>query len=140
LKKIKSSIDKITLSTNEVLNKFEAIDGGVNTVSKELHDIRNIMEEQTRASRHIIETFDHLNKITGILKEDFEVMIEGSNLIIDEGKKLEIAAQDITDGMSEMEQGANQINTAMNEVNDISGLNKTIIDTLSKEVRRFKIE
>jgi methyl-accepting chemotaxis protein len=33
LKKIKDCIDKITKSTNNVLNRFEAIDGGVRTVS-----------------------------------------------------------------------------------------------------------
>jgi methyl-accepting chemotaxis protein len=140
LKKIKTSIDKITKSTNEVIEKFEAIDGGVNTVSKEMQSIRSVMEEQTGASRHIIEVFGHLNEITEIVKTDFGEMMKGSQQIIKEGKNLDISAQDITDGMLEMEKGADQINTAMNEVNDISSTNKQIIDTLVSEVGRFKVE
>jgi methyl-accepting chemotaxis protein len=140
LKKIKTSIDKITQSTNEVIDKFEAIDGGVNTVSKEMQSIRTVMEEQTSASRHIIEVFGHLNKITEIVKTDFGEMMKGSQQIIKEGKNLEISAKDITDGMLEMEKGADQINSAMNEVNDISNANKHTIETLVKEVGRFKVE
>jgi methyl-accepting chemotaxis protein len=44
LKKIKDSIDKITRSTDSVLNKFEAIDSGVRTVSDQEENIRNAME------------------------------------------------------------------------------------------------
>ncbi|MDR1127710.1 MAG: methyl-accepting chemotaxis protein, partial [Treponema sp.] len=40
LKKIKESIDKITKSTDSVLGKFEAIDGGVKTVSEQTENIR----------------------------------------------------------------------------------------------------
>jgi methyl-accepting chemotaxis protein len=50
LKKIKDSIDKITRSTDAVLNKFEAIDSGVKTVSDQEENIRNAMEEQVRAA------------------------------------------------------------------------------------------
>jgi methyl-accepting chemotaxis protein len=45
LKKIKESIDKITVSTNAVLTKFEAIDSGVRTVSDQEENIRNAMEQ-----------------------------------------------------------------------------------------------
>jgi methyl-accepting chemotaxis protein len=42
--------------------------------------------------------------------------------------------------MNEMATGADQINVAVNRVNDISGQNKARIDTLVKEVSRFKVE
>ncbi|MDR1894130.1 MAG: methyl-accepting chemotaxis protein, partial [Spirochaetales bacterium] len=51
LKKIKDSIDKITKSTGSVLNKFEAIDSGVKTVSDQEENIRNAMEEQNEGSK-----------------------------------------------------------------------------------------
>ena len=43
LKKIKSSIDKITKSTENVMNKFEAIDGGIKTVAEQENGILNAM-------------------------------------------------------------------------------------------------
>jgi methyl-accepting chemotaxis protein len=37
-----------------------------------------------------------------------------------------------------MASGAEQVNTAVNQVNQISGQNREAIDTLIKEVSRFK--
>jgi len=42
--------------------------------------------------------------------------------------------------MNEMANGANQINLAVNHVNEISGKNRKAIDVLIKEVSRFKVE
>jgi methyl-accepting chemotaxis protein len=67
-------------------------------------------------------------------------MLEGSKEVITEGKNLEMATQEITNGMNEMATGADQINIAVHRVNDISGQNKENIDILVKEVSRFKVE
>ena len=42
--------------------------------------------------------------------------------------------------MNEMASGADQINIAVNQVNEISGRNREGIDNLMKEVSRFKVE
>jgi methyl-accepting chemotaxis protein len=140
LKKIKESIDKITKSTDAVLNKFEAIDGGVKTVSEQTENIRNAMEEQSVGSQQILEVISQLNDITGMVKSGSDEMLEGSREVISEGKNLEMATQEITNGMNEMATGADQINIAVNQVNNISGQNKENIDILVKEVSRFKVE
>jgi methyl-accepting chemotaxis protein len=51
-----------------------------------------------------------------------------------------MATQEITNGMNEMATGADQINVAVNRVNEISSQNKESIDILVKEVSRFKVE
>jgi methyl-accepting chemotaxis protein len=51
-----------------------------------------------------------------------------------------MATQEITNGMNEMAIGANEINTAVTCVNEISGQNKESIDALVEEVSRFKVE
>jgi methyl-accepting chemotaxis protein len=140
LKKIKDSIDKITRSTDNVLKKFEAIDGGVKTVSEQTENIRNAMEEQSVGSRQILEVIGQLNDITQMVKNGSDEMQEGSREVITEGKNLEMVTQEITNGMNEMATGADQINVAVNRVNEISGLNKNSIDTLVREVSRFKVE
>jgi len=48
--------------------------------------------------------------------------------------------QEITSGMNEMANGADQINIAVHQVNDISGKNREGIDSLIREVSRFKVE
>ncbi|GHV85497.1 methyl-accepting chemotaxis protein [Spirochaetia bacterium] len=140
LKKIKASIDKIITSTDSVLNKFEAIDGGVKTVSQQELNIRSAMEEQGQGSQQILESIGQLNEVTQMVKGGSEEMLEGSRQVIAEGKNLEMATQEITNGMNEMASGADQINIAVNEVNNLSGRNKENIDILVREVSRFKIE
>jgi methyl-accepting chemotaxis protein len=140
LKKIHDSIEKITKSTDNVLNKFEAIDSGVRTVSDQEENIRNAMEEQSTGSKQILDAISQLNEITQMVKGGSEEMLEGSREVIQEGKNLEMATQEITNGMNEMATGADQINIAVNRVNEISGQNKENIDVLVKEVSRFKVE
>jgi methyl-accepting chemotaxis protein len=140
LKKIKDSIDKITKSTDGVLGKFEAIDTGVKTVSDQEENIRNAMEEQGAGSQQLLEAIGQLNDITQLVKNGSTEMLEGTREVIQEGKNLEMVTQEITSGMNEMAAGADQINTAVNEVNNISGKNKQNIDILVQEVSKFKVE
>jgi methyl-accepting chemotaxis protein len=140
LKKIKDSIDKITKSTDSVLNKFEAIDGGVRTVSDQEENIRNAMEEQGAGSKQILEAIGQLNEATQMVKGSSGEMLEGSKQVIQESKNLELATQEITNGMNEMATGADQINVAVNRINAISGTNKENIDVLVREVAKFKVE
>jgi methyl-accepting chemotaxis protein len=140
LKKIKDSIDRITKSTDSVLNKFEAIDSGVKTVLDQEENIRSAMEEQGVGSQQILEALSQLNDITRKVKGGSREMLEGSNEIIHESKNLEMVTQEITNGMNEMASGADQINVAVNRVNEISGTNKENINILVQEVAKFKVE
>jgi methyl-accepting chemotaxis protein len=140
LKKIKDSIDKITKSTNSVLNKFEAIDNGIRTVSDQEENIRNAMEEQSAGSKQILDAIGQLNDATQMVKDTSEEMREGSKQVIEESKNLEIVTQEISSGMNEMASGADQINIAVTRVNTISGENKENINVLVQEISRFKVE
>ena len=140
LKDIKGSIDKITQSTDDVLARFEAIDGGVKTVAEQEEVIRHAMEEQSQGSKQILEAIGQLNEITGQVKNGSAEMLEGSREVIEESKNLEMVTQEITGGMHEMSSGAEQINTAVKQVNEISTKNRQNIDLLVEELSHFKIE
>ncbi|MDR2071100.1 MAG: methyl-accepting chemotaxis protein [Treponema sp.] len=140
LKKIKDSIDKITRSTDSVLNKFEAIDNGVRTVSEQEENIRNAMEEQSVGSKQILEAVGQLNEVTNLVKAGSEEMLEGSRQVIEESRNLELVTQEIGNGMAEMATGADEINVAVSRVNTISGENKESINVLVQGVSKFKVE
>jgi methyl-accepting chemotaxis protein len=122
------------------LNKFEAIDSGVKTVSEQEESIRNAMEEQSAGSKQILEAIGQLNEATLMVKGGSAEMLEGSKQVIQESRNLEMTTQEITNGMNEMATGADQINVAVSRVNEISGQNKENIDVLVKEVSKFKVE
>jgi methyl-accepting chemotaxis protein len=59
--------------------------------------------------------------------------------VMRQSKTLEGIAAEMASGMEEMAKGADQINTAVIRVNEISGENKTNIDALNEEVFKFKV-
>ncbi|MDR0321570.1 MAG: methyl-accepting chemotaxis protein [Treponema sp.] len=140
LKKIKESIDKITKSTENVLSKFEAIDSSVKTVADQEETIRNAMEEQGVGSKQILEGIENLNEITRQVTSSTEEMMSGAKEVVQESQNLEKVTQEITSGMNEMASGADQINVAVHHVNEISGKNRDGIETLTREVSRFKVD
>jgi methyl-accepting chemotaxis protein len=140
LKKIKSSIDKITQSTTNVLNRFEAIDKNITTVADQEENIRNAMEEQGQGSKQVLQGLGNVNDITRQVKSSSEEMLEGAQQVIQESQNLERVTQEITSGMNEMAAGADQINIAVNQVNDLTSKNRDGISALTKEVSRFKVE
>jgi methyl-accepting chemotaxis protein len=140
LTKIKESIDKITKSTDNVLARFEAIDSNIKTVAQQEENIRNAMEEQEQGSKQVLESIEHVTEITRSVKGGSEEMLEGSQQVIAESQNLEKVTQEITSGMNEMAQGADQINIAVNQVNDLTSKNRDGIDSLMREVSKFKVE
>jgi len=139
LKKIKDSIDKISVSTTNVLGEFEAIDSSVRTVAEQEDNIRNAMEEQGEGSKQILEGVSNVNGITRQVKGGSMEMLVGSKEVMNESRNLEKVTQEITSGMSEMASGADQVNIAVHHVNEISIKNRDSIKTLMREVSRFKV-
>jgi methyl-accepting chemotaxis protein len=140
LKKIKASINKITNSANTVLEKFQAIDDSVQTVSEQAADIRLAMEEQGEGSKQILEAIARLNEVTQHVKQGSLEMNEDSRQVIQESKNLEIVAQEVAKEMDEMAEGADLVNTAVDRVNGISAENRELLGTLVEAVSKFKVE
>jgi methyl-accepting chemotaxis protein len=67
-------------------------------------------------------------------------MLEGSKGVMRESQNLEKITHEITGGMNEMANGASEINSAVNNVSDISIKNREGIDSLMREVSKFKVE
>jgi methyl-accepting chemotaxis protein len=140
LKKIAESIKKITSSTDNVLHRFEAIDSGVKTVSLQEENVRNAMEEQGQGSKQVLTSVGTMNELTQQVKSGSEEMLNGSQEVMKESQNLEKVTQEITGGMNEMASGAEQVNIAVNNVNEMTVKNREAIDSLIKEVSRFKVE
>ena len=140
LKKIKTAIDTITASTGLVLEQFKDIDERVSVVSNQETNIRYAMEDQGDGSRQILEAVSVLNEQTQLVKKGSLEMLTGSKEVINESGNLEKATVEISHGMNEMAAGANDINTAVNHVNDLSKKTKRHIETLFSEVSKFKVD
>jgi len=139
LKKIKDSIDKITRSTDNVLNKFEAIDQGVTTVAEQEESIRNSMVEQSEGGKQVLQAAGQVGEITQLVKGGALEMQEGSKEVILESKNLGRLTQEITSGMNEMVAGTEQVNRAVNSVNELSAKTRENISSLSRAISQFTV-
>ena len=139
LKKIKESIDKISQSTDKVLKRFEAIDRSVSKVAEQEAHIRNAMEEQTEGSKQVLNSSALVSEITQEVKSGSMRMLEGSSEILLESKHLENATQEITNGINEMAVDTDQVNTAVNNVNELSNMNRDNINLLQQALSQFKV-
>lgn len=140
LNSIKNSIETITHSTEDVIERFDIIETEIQVVNNQENSIRAAMEEQTAGSKQVLEAISQLNDITEEVKASSSEMLIGSKQVIDETTNLNAITQEITNGMNEMASGTNQITTAVNTVNDLSENNKSSIDALAGEVGKFKTE
>jgi methyl-accepting chemotaxis protein len=140
LKKIKSAIDKITTLADDVQQRFDAIDGGVKTVSRQEEGIREAMREQQAGSSRVMELISRLKELSGMVKEGAGAMEAEGRSIINEVEKLLRISSEISNGMSEMAIGSEQIATAAAEVNEKSSENNETIAALTGAVSKFKVD
>jgi methyl-accepting chemotaxis protein len=67
-------------------------------------------------------------------------MLNGSKEVMHESQNLERVTQEITGGMNEMASGADQVNVAVHNVNEMTNKNREAIDDLMREVSKFKVD
>jgi CheY-like chemotaxis protein len=141
LKKIKASIDSITVSSNEVLSRFEIIDTGVKTVSEHEQNIRNAMEEQEVGGRQILDSIERLKEISVSVKKGAIDMAEsGDNLNRQTNEFIKIS-QESVNGMNDIVNGAmHEIKIAVNHVDEMSNENSKNFEELKAESSKFKVE
>ena len=137
LKKIKTSIDNITKSSDDVLARFGAIDSSVKTVAVHEQNILHSMEEQETGGRQILDSISRLRDITHSVKNGSDNMAELGETLVKETEGFIKTSQEAVEGMNEILKGIGQINTSVNHVNDMSMENNRNFDALKLETEKF---
>ena len=140
LKKMIKAIEMINSSTFSAMEKFEAIDDKVRTVSDLEVGIRSAMEEQGHDSQKILEAVYRMNEQTIMVKQGSDEMRNGSKEVIAESRNLEKVTVEISDGVNEMAGSASEINAAVSHVNKMSKKTKEHIEVLFGEISKFKVD
>jgi methyl-accepting chemotaxis protein len=141
LKKIKTSIDSITISSNEVLSRFEIIDTRVKTVSSHELNIRNAMEEQEMGGKQILDSIERLKEISVSVKKGAAGMLESGNELHQQTSEFIKISKDTTIGMNDIVNGAmREIKIAVVNVDEMSNENTKNFEELKAESNKFKVE
>jgi methyl-accepting chemotaxis protein/CheY-like chemotaxis protein len=138
LKKIKSSIDNITKSSDEVLTRFGAIDASVKTVSEHEQNILASMEEQEIGGKQILESISRLRDITSSVKNGSDNMAESGETLVRDTDEFIKTSKDTVEGMNEILTGIHQINVSVDHVNDMSLENNRNFEALKLETEKFR--
>jgi methyl-accepting chemotaxis protein/CheY-like chemotaxis protein len=137
LKKIKASIDNITKSSGEVLERFGAIDSSVKTVSEHEQNILNAMEEQEVGGKQILDSISRLRDITSSVKKGSDSMAESGETLVRDTDGFIKTSKETVDGMNEILIGINQINVSVSHVNEMSLENNRNFESLKAETQKF---
>jgi methyl-accepting chemotaxis protein len=137
LKKIKTSIDNITKSSNEVLERFGAIDTSVKTVAVHEQNILNAMEEQETGGKQILESISRLRDITLSVKKGSDHMSEAGEILVKETDDFIKTSRETLEGMNEVLFGIGQIRDSVKHVNDMSMENNHNFNALKHETEKF---
>jgi len=139
LKRIKASIDNITKSSNEVLERFGAIDSSVKTVSEHEQNILNAMEEQETGGKQILESISRLRDITSSVKKGSDNMAESGETLVKETDEFIKISRETAEGMNEIMKGINQINVSVSHVNEMSMENNRNFESVKQETEKFNV-
>jgi len=102
-------------------------------------NISNTMKKQSDDGRQITEAVSLLDEITQHIKDKSAEIHGGSQEAALKNKYLKLVNEEISAGINEMADGADQINTAVNRANEISEKNKKHIALLVRGVSMFKV-
>jgi methyl-accepting chemotaxis protein len=97
-KKIKAAIDRVRISAEDALKKFEAIDGDIKMVAEQEERIQRVMESQERDSGILAEVINKLFELTGKVKQAAKNMLAENENGIDESTLLKSKAVETTGG------------------------------------------
>jgi len=141
LKKIKASIDSITVSSDDVLSRFEVIDNGVKTVSEHEQNIRNAMEEQEVGGKQILESMERLKEISVSVKQGATDMMASGDQVKQQTEEFINISNEAMKGMNEIVHGAMQeIKVAVTMVDEMSAENSRNFEELKAESQKFKVD
>jgi methyl-accepting chemotaxis protein len=141
LKKIKASIDSITVSSNDVLSRFDAIDIGVKTVSQHEQNIRAAMEGQEVGGQQILNSVGRMKELNASVKKGSEGMRESGDQMIRQTNDFIKISKDSVSGMNDIVNGAmREIKTAVSLVDEMGAENTRNFDELKVESEKFKVD
>ena len=139
LKNLSGEIETLSASSKTVEEKFNAIFNLAEQVKEMSARLTAAMREQENGSKEVLIAIKNINTVTTEVQAGSEEMLKGGEGVAEEMRKLDDLTRVITESMNEMASGAVQINNAVQEVNEITQKNKRSIESLSKEVGKFKV-
>ncbi len=139
LKHIRSAIDGIARSADDIIEKFESIEQRIRLVSDQEVSIAHSMREQNEGSLQVLQEISRLKEVSTTVRNSAQEMQVGSHQILKETSTLRDITHEIGQAMREMANGAQEMAVAMETVNSLTASNKNSIEALDQELSKFQV-
>ena len=137
---LKESIDRIGTSLAQARQRFDRQYELSQQVSEQEALIKSAMDEQVVGSRQVLDALAEIQEISRKVADSSGEMSAGSSEVIDEMTRLSQISEEISQSINEMAGGAVQINQSVVHISELTQQNNHSIETLSREVGKFKTE
>lgn len=137
LKHIRSAIDGIARSADDIIEKFESIVHRIRLVGDQEVSIAHSMREQNEGSLQVLQEISRLKDVSSSVRNSAQEMQVGSHQILKETATLKNITQEIGHAMREMANGAQEIAVAMETVNSLTSSNQSSIEAVHQELNKF---
>ncbi|TFG81044.1 MAG: methyl-accepting chemotaxis protein, partial [Spirochaetales bacterium] len=138
IKSIRGGIEAVVSSSGTSARTFEDILEQIRVLSRLEEEVRYAMKEQSSGSSQILDSLANINDITSEVRLSAQEMQNGSNTVLLEMRRLLQLAGELENGMVEMAVGADEIQRAAQDNNDLSVQATTSVRTLKEETDKFK--
>ena len=132
-------INNLIAAGNGAEKNFDEVYGLVHTISEQEDLITAAMKEQAKNSSDALAAIRNINAAAHQINGNSAEMLKGGEYVTEEMHKLDELTRVIANSMNEMAAGTMQISSSIQDVNEITQKNKTNIDNLAQEVRKFKV-
>lgn len=139
LKELKAKIELVNNATREAQNQFDNIIMLSHNTNLQEKTVLDAMKKQEEGNEYILKTIETIDDITNKVKIVSDEMLQGSNQVSSEMKRLGKMSDSISNSMSEMSLNVKEIHNSVDGVNIIAQKNKEMTTSLINEMKRFKI-
>jgi methyl-accepting chemotaxis protein len=137
---IRKSIGVVAAASETSGEAFSAVSASIAEMNGISHEINLAMTEQNEGSKLILESLERITAITERVRNGSREMKDGSEVIGTEMDNLLGMSRKIKDAMENIGIGTNRISAATKRIAGMSEENRRMIDSVSDEVGRFRLE
>lgn len=139
LKKVKNMIEEGATASKRTEQQFAQIVELLNEVKDQERVIRDSMQEQNSGSTEVLQAIQQINDITMQVQDGSSLMRRGTSEVLVEMNNLSNMTIELKTGMDEASRASVEVNQAVHALQKIAEQNRSIIDSLKKELARFTI-
>ena len=133
------SISAVSVSSGRAESTFDRIQALIKDVNNLEQTVRKAMAQQSSDTGLVLQNLETIQTASANANQGSAEMADGSRQIQQEIRVLANITEEIRSGMTEINLGTQEINTAVNHISDLGIRNKEYIDQVIQHTSRFKL-